>query len=324
MLATNMPFSSVDASLAQIDARTREKDGNSQPEIVMGPFRVLNLAESPEAPQTSIREPWSTAAAENDTNLEDIMDMQATSSTFSTLFNFDDSGQLQWADLFELDLDNVLSTSEMTGGSGPRMDFFDTYDGLKAGQALSEMNLGLNELPCGASSEERGLLPRISQPRPLNQEVSLRLDPDMLPDAHYLLKHFQDQLAAHMAPIPRKGRFLWEKLNLPAAVQTLAEMTYLDRNDIKHANAANLFSLFSCAAYHLATNPPVPPSRPRRYWEDFVSMYSTRAKSSLEKSFKTEFSGPGKAKYKAQLMAVLSTLTYSVRLSSKMFKTQVE
>ena len=101
-------------------------------------------------------------------------------------------------------------------------------------------------------------------------------------------------------------------MNCSAAVQTLADLTFLQAPDVKHANKANLYGTLACSAYTIA-----------KTQQDYINLSSTkcqrigdnassRAKKHLQDSLRPETSGPQKAKYKDQLMAINTLIALTV------------
>lgn len=134
---------------------------------------------------------------------------------------------------------------------------------------------------------------------------------NLLVEAQYLLKHFQDHVISAMAGLPLRSKSPWKILNVATAIQTLADLTYLEKEEMKHANLANFFGILACSAYHLASNPTSPSAQSSDRWADIVKVASTKAKTHIQKSLQVEFQGPGKAKYKEQLMAILTSIAFA-------------
>lgn len=131
-------------------------------------------------------------------------------------------------------------------------------------------------------------------------------------EAQFLLKHFHDIVIPQMAFMPSRSKSPWTIMQLPEAMRSLSELTYLRSGILKHANAANLYGLMACSAYHLSTNPCVQTAQPQQYWEDLFERLKGKAKSHMQISLRDELIGPSKAKYKDQLMAILSMLAFAV------------
>lgn len=78
---------------------------------------------------------------------------------------------------------------------------------------------------------------------------------DVMAEAPFLLKHFQDRVIAQMMAMPLGEKAPWKILNVPAAVLTFSDITFLGTQKTSHARLANLYSLLACSAFHLSLNP---------------------------------------------------------------------
>lgn len=298
-MRTDLGSTSVDASLTEIDARSKEPNREN---IAVGPFGVLNFNLNATLTQSqNVHTDDAGPAKELPTD---------TPSTLDSLMNLDDS--LQWADLFKLDFDNVLITQQAPFVSGAQDFFYDSYNaGYYEQRQLGNEPYTTMNRPQSAQNE---VATTTSLPEPLQSLVGVpasELEP--LADIQALLKHFQDHVIAQMAALPIGSKSPWKILNLSSAVETLAEMTFLGGKNVKHAHAANLYGLLACSAYHLASNPSIASSRSVEHWEQTVVQMSRKAKEHLQKSLQAELQGPNKAKYKDQLTAILSLMAFAVR-----------
>ncbi|KAJ9635390.1 hypothetical protein H2201_005782 [Coniosporium apollinis] len=229
-LRTDLGSTSVDASLTEIDARSKDPRSSNKEDIAVGPFGVLNFNLNATFTQSqNVHTDDASAAEELPTD---------TPSTFDSLMNLDDS--LQWADLFELDFDNMLITQQAPFVSGVQDFFYDSY------------NIGNHEpLPLSNGSDTTTNRPQSAQnhvatdtalPEPLPSLVGIPASELELPaDTQTLLKHFQDHVIAQMAALPIGSKSPWKILNLSSAVETLAEVTFLGGQNVKHAHAANFY-----------------------------------------------------------------------------------
>ncbi|EON66466.1 hypothetical protein W97_05564 [Coniosporium apollinis CBS 100218] len=297
-MRTDLGSTSVDASLTEIDARSKEPNREN---IAVGPFGVLNFNLNATFTQSqNVHTDDAGPAEELPTD---------TPSTLDSLMNLDDS--LQWADLFELDFDNMLITQQAPFVSGAQDFFYDSYNaGYYEQKQLGDEPYTTMNRPQSAQNE---VARTTSLPEPLQSLVGVpasELEP--LGDIQALLKHFQDHVIAQMAALPIGSKSPWKILNLSSAVETLAEMTFLGGKNVKHAHAANLYGLLACSAYHLASNPSIASSRSVEHWEQTVVQTSRKAKEHLQKSLQAELQGPNKAKYKDQLTAILSLMAFAV------------
>lgn len=134
----------------------------------------------------------------------------------------------------------------------------------------------------------------------------------VLQDAQFLLKHFRNHLIPQFGPLPMSCKSPWETLNWSNAVQTHAELTWLQGSDIKHANKANLFALLGCSAHIIAKAPPSSSELDPIKGMQILEYASKRAKRHMQESLRLETSGDTKAKYKDQLMAIFSLIALAV------------
>lgn len=134
----------------------------------------------------------------------------------------------------------------------------------------------------------------------------------VLQDSQYLLRHFRDNVVPQFGPLPMKCKSPWETINWSSAVQTQAELTWLQGTNVKHATQANLFALLGCSAHMVAkASPSSSELNPIRGMQ-ILEYASKRAKRHMQESLRLETSGVGKAKYKDQLMAIFSLIALAV------------
>jgi arginine metabolism regulation protein II len=137
----------------------------------------------------------------------------------------------------------------------------------------------------------------------------------VLQDSKYLLRHFRDNVVPQFGPVPMNCKSPWETLNWSSAIQTHAELTWLQGMDVKHATQANFFALLGCSAHMVAkTSPSSSELNPMRGMQ-ILEYSSKRAKRHMQESLRLETSGEGKAKYKDQLMAIFSLIALAVSRS---------
>jgi arginine metabolism regulation protein II len=140
----------------------------------------------------------------------------------------------------------------------------------------------------------------------------------VLHDAKFLLRHFRDTVVPQFGPLPMNCRSPWETLNWSNAVQTHADLTWLQSSTVKHANKANLFALLGCSAHMIAKSPPSSNDLDSVRGMQILEYASKRAKKHMQESLRLETSGEGKAKYKDQLMAIFSLIALAVSQSAQL------
>lgn len=186
-----------------------------------------------------------------------------------------------------------------TGGPSPYQDIeMEWYDMIASRAASNGGDLeAVAEVPSSLSTSSSAT------------EMS---DNEVLEDAKFLLKYYRDVIIPQFAPLPMNSRSPWEILNWGAAVQTHAEMTFLEDPSTKHANKANLFGILGCSAYAIIKNHSHATKIPVQRARCILECASNMAKSHMQESLKVETSGQQKAKYKEQLMAIFSLIALAV------------
>lgn len=338
-LVTGLGSKTVDASLADIDARTKDPEELEDVEFAVGPFGVFcsGNAREPmleqeafhhvqpylESDQPAIEDSGSSMNIMPDEDVPPIPSQMADLphqvpslvDWFDPILGFDNT--LHWADLFDLDFgdgNNLLQPNPVNS-----LDFYSFETAEQATGPLScHQNLNSMLGPLNGSSahtadvlaEHEASDSRISQAT-LNHLSDLK----SVEEAQFLLKHFHNSVIPQMAFMIQSSKSPWRILQLPDAIRTLSELTYLQTGSLKHANAANFYALMACSAYHISARPSLDPiAQPKEYWQNLFNRLREASKTHIQISLREELKGPRKAKYKDQLMAVLSMLAASVRL----------
>ena len=91
--------------------------------------------------------------------------------------------------------------------------------------------------------------------------------------------------------MPSKTKSPWSIMQLPEAIRSLAELTYMHSGTLKHANVANFYGLLACSAYHLAMNPSLQSMESQNYWESLFDRLKLRAKTHMQISLRDELKG---------------------------------
>lgn len=271
-MAEQIGANSLESSLNKIDTWS-EQSVKPQPNgLAIGPFSVIDL-------NSSMKSPPLMQSSDSSIPLTD------TPHSLETVNSLPD--YLQWSDLFDLDFENYLA-------SLPELSGFETnpaHDTLNT----TSFSIPPTDLPV---------------PLPAPPEDILE-DRDLKSEAPFLLKHFSEHVIPSIGALPFNTKSPYEILNVSAAVQTLADITFMER-PVKHASAANLYGLLACSAYFVANNPSGPPVTDVGYWADLANKAGSRAKEHMQKSLQFELNNGNKAKYKDQLMALMSNLAYSI------------
>ena len=296
-LVKDLASSSIDQSLADIDAKSRSLDDRREGGITVGPFGVLNFMSEPAPPS-----PVETQASwcENASTIGLPEDRTAPCTTNFSLFDMptaaDDLGvddSLRWEDIFNLDPPPVGS---MLLPGTPRLpEGHCTYNALSA-----------------AIADGNGYDQQLDKLQTPNLKLGLQ---DLLSEAPLLLNHFREHLVVRLIWLPMTQKSPWTIMNIPCAMITLGHLTYMKQKTIKHANLANLYAILACASYDLALNPSFSQEKSNGDWKQLSAIAYDLAKENIHQTFELELQGPNKAKYKEQLMAIESITTFAVRTS---------
>lgn len=305
-LISNLVSGSIDASLAEVDLRSKDPDRSHEGDIVIGPFAVLDFnngstsqhqQQSEPQPDTTQQDeaPEAPAAAAQSTDpiLTEEIQNPSPVSIIDSLSQMDDF--LHWSDLLSFSPDQAGLLTHPTL-SAPNDFSFEIGD--EAGLLQSISNGPENSM---------GILNR--------QQASLELVPTttgLLKDAQFLLKHFQDVVIPQIMAIPFGQKSPWKILNLPAAVVAFGDTTFLGAEGVSHARLANLYGLLACAAVELALKPSTGLEDSTEHWYNLATQMYQQAKDHIQVSLQHETSGPKRAKYKDQLMAANILTQYAV------------
>lgn len=142
--------------------------------------------------------------------------------------------------------------------------------------------------------------------------LTVMTDTELLSHGQVSLKFFKDVIVPTYSPLPMNSKSPWEIMNCHAAVQTLADMTFLQVPDVKHANKANLFWVLACSAFTIVETYTDLSDLPAAKCQQIINHASVRAKSHMQESLMTETRGAQKARYKDQLMAINTLIALAV------------
>ncbi|PLB55241.1 hypothetical protein P170DRAFT_36219 [Aspergillus steynii IBT 23096] len=324
-LGANLVSGSIDASLAEIDRRSHQLRQDSSDEQAIGPFSVLHFPGGPEGPS----EPQRPGPVDN-ADQNPIMDVEPAMETPAetpipaeipmagplislpeSLGYMDDF--LHWSDILGLEFDQTDFSSWPTSTAIDPLQLV-----LENGNSSSMRIDGLGtdivggDIPCEPSSQ-RDLLHLTWSSPPQHAAVnSPGPSPDVLADAPFLLKHLHENVIALMVAMPLGRKSPWTMLNMPAAVVTLGDLTFLNAQNITHARQANLYGLLACSALHLTLKLPNDTNRSIDHWKQVTKRAFEQAKEHMQISLKTETQLPKKAKYKDQMMALCALTEFAI------------
>lgn len=230
-------------------------------------------------------------------------------SNFDSLFNVSEG--LGWDDLFD-----------------PTADFTFPLPSLSCTQHLGDST----QIPYACEPRTEQPHPGIdSRQRGISQEqgtftkdASSEVDPppytvrefnesDLFEHAETFLKHFRDSVIPQFSPLIEVRKSPWEVQNWSNAVQTHADLTYLQSSDVGHARKANFFAVIGCSACNFTKTNRSSLAISYDECTRIAEHASATAKLHMQKSLQEETSGIRKAKYKDQLMALFSLIALAVR-----------
>jgi arginine metabolism regulation protein II len=286
-----MSSDSLDASLSRLDARVKDADSAQTQDTTVGPFGIIDFRAPGVLPPPTATSEQVDSERPNPI-FEDGFD-DPSPITEGLLSNPNDF--LDWADILALDYENDIFFSDATFPN-----------------ELLNLNSQITDSGGPFRPGDVSQL-HVTDAGPVDQTISSPPGSIDLtsPTIQKLLRYFRDQVVPRFSAIPEGYKSPWKISNASAAVQTLAEMTYLGSNSVKHANLANLYAVIAISAHSLACVPE-DSSHSIEYWEELSTQASNQAKAHLQVSLQKETQGVGKCKYKDQLMMILAMASYAV------------
>ena len=289
-LIAGLSSGSVDASLTEVDACTKDSEKLRNGVVNVGPFGVFSLSNQPSIDQAEAPIFTQDIEAPVDFPTASISDVDSI---------LDIGNALGWNDLFDTGLDFTSSGHDEQVYEDPL-----TMLAHVANQPY-ELHSALQQSNDFSSSAAIASMEPGRREGALLQHASTNItDAELLSYGQTLLKHFKDVIIPTYSPVPMDSRSPWEIMNCYAAVQTLSDLTFLDVPNVKHANKANLYGALACSAYNIAKTQPDCADLSSSKCQQIGDYASRRAKKHLQDSLRTETIGPQKAKYKDQLMAI--------------------
>ncbi|KAJ5381151.1 fungal-specific transcription factor domain-containing protein [Penicillium cataractarum] len=295
-LVSELATFSIDQFLAEIDTQSKDAEEQNECDISMGPFSVFNLngpliqPEPAEAVDSQVELALNLDVSEHLPIAADAS-LSGLSTAEEVLGNLDTT--LQWADIFSLD----PSPADLTLAS-PISGYNDLHSTILFSTAVAP------ESP--SHPKHDWLQQSLSQIQHETEEG------DILSQARTLLKHFHEHVVTRIIWLPMTQKSPWTIMMIPASIIALDQLTYMGQSAVKHAGLANLYAILACASYHLAINPGFTPGKSSQYWEHITITAYEEAKQHIQRSLENELEGPNKAKYKEQLMAMLSLTTFAI------------
>jgi arginine metabolism regulation protein II len=325
-MGTELVAGSIDASLAEIDSRSRSPSRRCAGDIVVGPFGVLNFEmpstersatggqPDPSQGPTVTATPVSADIAPTNLVATVATEFPVASpglSALDSLAYMDDF--LHWSDLLGLNPDK--------SGVSLSLDAGETFD-FNLPPETSSPEGRVRNVPLFPVNQHHGHV-RTSPPGPgaADQMPTPHHTPmkdtstalNSLEDAPFLFKHFQDNVIPQMMAVPLGEKSPWKILNLPTAIVTYSDITFLGTRTTSHARLANLYGLMACSSIHLTLEPIRDLDKPVEYWRRIAERTYQQAKDHMQISLQCETREPKKAKYKDQLMAICGLIQFAVR-----------
>lgn len=290
-MTATMSSDNLDASLSRLDARAKDADSAHSQDATVGPFGIIDFRASGVLPPPAATSEQVDSERPNPI-LEDGFDESPI--TEGLLSNPNDF--LDWADLLALDYENDVFFSDSTFPNellNLNSQITDSGGPFRPGD-VSDLHI-----------PDTGPVDQTTPSPPGSIDLTS-------PIIQKLLRYFRDQVIPRFSAVPDDYKSPWKISNASAAVQTLAEMTYLGSNGVKHANLANLYAVLAISAHSLACVPE-DSSHSIEYWQELSTQASNQAKAHLQVSLQKETQGIGKCKYKDQFMMILAMASYAVR-----------
>lgn len=308
-LGIDLISGSIDASLAELDSRSR--DGHSlASDIVVGPFGVLSFA----PPSQGIH---SRAEEAEELVDEPHPDPTPALASLGPAVEMEIPGPLPSTMDSLSFMDDFLHWSDLLGAAPSQMDpFLQTVADIDLSFSSEPLYASVRRVGPPLAADEQRQPVQFSTPQFLSTEGTLTAD--VPTDAHFLFKTFQDKVIPQMMVMPLGDKCPWKILNLSAAVMTFSDMTFLGSRDISHARFANLYGVLACAAIHLYLNPGID-SDSIEHWHEIANQTFQLSKSHMQLSLKHETQLPKKSKYKDQMMAICVLAYFAVSMLLLMF-----
>ncbi|KAF7122742.1 hypothetical protein CNMCM5793_000852 [Aspergillus hiratsukae] len=324
-------WGSINASLAEIDLRTKDLDNPPTGDIIVGPFAVLGLP-TPEpqrgdnvVDQQAQQDAPDSTSVESDAHLVQPVSSPTIEDSSETIGQLTAYAQASFISDSACHFDDFLHWSDLLGYSPDALGWNPT-------PLSNDMNLETNLAALGSEFEidpmpfDRtenigpfshapdgdGSLQMVELPHNSTGIASTLLHAASLTDAPFLFKHFHDNVIPQTMPMPRGMKSPWKILNVPAAMGTYSDLTILGSQNISHARQANLYGLLACSAVHLSMYPSPHSSDAAQHWQETAENLFEQAREHMKMSVKYETQKPKRAKYKDQLMAICCLTEYAI------------
>lgn len=282
-LRSRLVSGSINASLAEIDLRTRDIDNPPTGDIVVGPFAVLGLP-TPESPRgdkvvhlqaqqdgpdsVSVESEGQPTQPVSPPNMEDSSEPIGQLTTFSQasfladpVCHFDDF--LHWSDLLG------CSPDALGWNSAPITDDMDLGTNIGSFGAEFETDPmsfdgpeNVGSFPLAPDGDDS------MQTTGPTEMASTLLYAASLAEAPFLFKHFHDNVIPQTMPMPLGKKSPWKILNVPAAMMTYSDLTILGYPAVLDDYVDNVIT--ALADFQKAV-PAEHPMSPATAWPMFIA-----------------------------------------------------
>ncbi|KAL2834134.1 hypothetical protein BJY01DRAFT_84314 [Aspergillus pseudoustus] len=140
---------------------------------------------------------------------------------------------------------------------------------------------------------------------PLPPSLEVSESTNILLQAADLLRYFKENVVSLSFPLKKCRKCPWQAVHLPAAMSTFAELSI--HRSTSHTRLSLLYSLLAASCLHKYAR-----NLPTGDLDISAKRFKETAKQHLEIALNKEVLGPGRAKYKEILVAVLSMVMLSI------------
>ncbi|KAL9594809.1 MAG: hypothetical protein Q9219_006823 [cf. Caloplaca sp. 3 TL-2023] len=285
-LTQGLALGSVNESLTEVDASLKDPDSLGNGAMHVGPFSVFSLSSA--STQGQLQTPMNPQESDSslDFSSESISDLDSM---------LEMSNLLGWNDLFDTGLDFL----------SPAYNDSLFEDPLSSLANVTCQPIGVPRQDLFLANNPTVLDGARAQGQVFNfQGQSELTDADILEYGEVLLRNFKHAVIPTYSPLPMDSKSPWDIMNCSAAVQTLADLTYLGSPRVTNASKANLFGTLACSALAIFKAPSNSTEIPLAKCQKVIDDADRKARRYLQDSLRIESTEPQKAKYKDQLMAI--------------------
>ncbi|KAJ4252895.1 hypothetical protein NW762_010801 [Fusarium torreyae] len=311
-ISSSLSPSSVGTALSDIDSHSGDPGSSRSPGITIGPFGLFNANSTIDStPATTLNSDTPASfpishTEQTSTPSYPPSSLDANEQDISFRGNYGDhhltgdwDNHLAWTDLFALDFETVPEIQPVGN-----LNFLETDTPTIPNTALPRSPLTIpddqdhlhqsaNTLRCHSPSD--------------NEVESIDLS---APEISSLLRNFETVVMPRMASVPLIGKSAWGPMHLELALQTLAEITVMNRTAVNKAKLTNLYALISTSSYHLYLMDDKSYRSPD-HWLHLSNKAIREANVHFRQCLESGTQGPKIAKYKEQLIALQTLMGHA-------------